>query len=119
MQQEHPELGKAEKKQICRCLDFQKLSPEVRAHAVKNEHLPLRTVVQVLFFEQEKGSTAATTHRRQASVEQLEDRQQASAGAEMQRQPRSDWRSAPGTSQKPSRVEPSFKVSEDKGKEIS
>ncbi|KAL0398915.1 UNVERIFIED_CONTAM: BTB/POZ domain-containing protein [Sesamum radiatum] len=54
---EHPELSKIEKKQLCRVLDCQKLSPEVRAHAVRNEHLPLRTVVQVLFFEQEKGNS--------------------------------------------------------------
>ncbi|OWM85661.1 BTB/POZ domain-containing protein At5g47800 isoform X2 [Punica granatum] len=53
---EHPDLEKAEKKRLCRVLDCQKLSPEVRAHAVKNERLPLRTVVQVLFFDQEKSS---------------------------------------------------------------
>ncbi|KAL0353338.1 UNVERIFIED_CONTAM: BTB/POZ domain-containing protein [Sesamum angustifolium] len=53
---EHPELSKTKKKQLCRVLDCQKLSPEVRAHAVRNEHLPLRTVVQFLFFEQEKGN---------------------------------------------------------------
>ncbi|KAJ6921306.1 hypothetical protein NC652_015268 [Populus alba x Populus x berolinensis] len=52
----HPDLSKADKKRLCRNLDCQKLSPEVRTHAVKNERLPLRTVVQVLFFEQEKGS---------------------------------------------------------------
>ncbi|CAI0374211.1 unnamed protein product [Linum tenue] len=50
---EHPDLSKADRKRLCRTLDCQKLSPEVRAHAVKNERLPLRTVVQVLFFEQE------------------------------------------------------------------
>ncbi|KAK8591920.1 hypothetical protein V6N13_062514 [Hibiscus sabdariffa] len=59
---EHPDVSKAEKKRLCRMLDCQKLSPEVRAHAVKNERLPLRTVVQVLFFEQESGSRA-TTHK--------------------------------------------------------
>ncbi|WCJ28217.1 Phototropic-responsive NPH3 family protein [Euphorbia peplus] len=53
---EHPDLSKADKKRLCRNLDCQKMSPEVRAHAVKNERLPLRTVVQVLFFEQEKGN---------------------------------------------------------------
>lgn len=52
-------MNKAEKKRLCRMLDCQKLSPEVRAHAVKNERLPLRTVVQVLFFEQERGSGKA------------------------------------------------------------
>ncbi|KAK9267935.1 hypothetical protein L1049_010372 [Liquidambar formosana] len=59
---EHPDLSKAEKKRLCRILDCQKLSPEVCAHVVKNERLPLRTVVQVLFFEQERGSKA-TSHK--------------------------------------------------------
>ncbi|KAE7995190.1 hypothetical protein FH972_000017 [Carpinus fangiana] len=57
---EHPDLNKGDKKRLCRSLDCQKLSPVVRAHAVKNERLPLRTVVQVLFFEQERGSKETT-----------------------------------------------------------
>ncbi|RYR12130.1 hypothetical protein Ahy_B04g069670 isoform B [Arachis hypogaea] len=52
----HPDLGKAEKRRLCRILQCQRLSPEARAHAVKNELLPLRTVVQLVYFEQEKGS---------------------------------------------------------------
>ncbi|KAI4296075.1 hypothetical protein L6164_036064 [Bauhinia variegata] len=60
---EHPELSKADKKRLCRILDCQKLSPEVRAHAVKNEFLPLRTVVQLLYFEQEKGSKPTTSNK--------------------------------------------------------
>ncbi|XP_045818040.1 BTB/POZ domain-containing protein At5g47800 isoform X1 [Trifolium pratense] len=60
----HPDLSKADKKRLCGILDCQKLTPEVRGHAVKNELLPLRTVVQLLYFEQEKGSTAnATSHK--------------------------------------------------------
>ncbi|CAK9177161.1 unnamed protein product [Ilex paraguariensis] len=53
---EHPDLTKAERKHLCHVLDCQKLSPAVCAHVVRNERLPLRTVVQVLFFEQEKGA---------------------------------------------------------------
>ncbi|CAH2045982.1 unnamed protein product [Thlaspi arvense] len=52
----HPEISKDEKKRLCRSLDCQKLSSEVRAHAVKNERMPLRTVVQALFFDQESSS---------------------------------------------------------------
>lgn len=52
----HPEISKEEKKRLCRSLDCQKLSAEVRAHAVKNERMPLRTVVQALFFDQESSS---------------------------------------------------------------
>ncbi|CAN8267064.1 unnamed protein product [Cochlearia groenlandica] len=55
----HPEFSKEEKKRLCRSLDCQKLSAEVRAHAVKNERMPLRTVVQALFFDQESGSKGA------------------------------------------------------------
>ncbi|OVA06707.1 NPH3 domain [Macleaya cordata] len=53
---EHIDISKAEKKRLCRILDCRKLSPEVCAHVARNERLPLRTVVQVLFFDQERGS---------------------------------------------------------------
>ncbi|CAH8384195.1 unnamed protein product [Eruca vesicaria subsp. sativa] len=56
----HPEISKEEKKRICRSLDCQKLSAEVRAHAVKNERMPLRTVVQAIFFDQESSSKEAS-----------------------------------------------------------
>ncbi|KAL1566902.1 BTB/POZ domain-containing protein-like protein [Salvia divinorum] len=56
----HPDVSKANKKHLCSFLDCQKLSPEVRSHASKNERLPLRTVVQVLFFEQEKSNTTSS-----------------------------------------------------------
>ncbi|XP_027184340.1 BTB/POZ domain-containing protein At5g47800 isoform X1 [Coffea eugenioides] len=52
---EHPGLAKADKKQLCRILDCQKLPPEIRLHAVRNENLPLRTIVQALFFDQGRG----------------------------------------------------------------
>lgn len=48
-------MSKTQKKHLCQVLNCQKLSPEVCAHAVRNERLPLRTVVQVLFFNQETG----------------------------------------------------------------
>ncbi|KAK1424121.1 hypothetical protein QVD17_19436 [Tagetes erecta] len=57
---EHPQTSKEEKKHLCSILDCQKLSAEARAHAVKNERLPLRTVVQVLFFEHEKQGSKST-----------------------------------------------------------
>lgn len=57
---EHPETSKEEKKQLCSIIDCQKLSPGVCAHAVKNEKLPLRMVVQVLFFDQERSGSKAT-----------------------------------------------------------
>nr|XP_043623182.1 BTB/POZ domain-containing protein At1g67900 [Erigeron canadensis]XP_043623183.1 BTB/POZ domain-containing protein At1g67900 [Erigeron canadensis] len=48
----HPNLNKTERKRICRILDCKKLSMEVCMHAAQNELLPLRVVVQVLFYEQ-------------------------------------------------------------------
>lgn len=74
---EHPELTKAEKKLLCRVLDCQKLSQEVCAHAVRNERLPLRTVVQVLFFEQDRGVARPTANQKlQPDSEVSHSRQQ-------------------------------------------
>ncbi|CAM8943465.1 unnamed protein product [Rhodiola kirilowii] len=55
---EHPNLPKEDKRSLCSILDCENLSHDVTAHAVKNELLPLRTVVQVLFFEQEKAANS-------------------------------------------------------------
>lgn len=52
----HPELSKCERKRICRILDCRKLSMEACMHAAQNEMLPLRVVVQVLFFEQARAA---------------------------------------------------------------
>ncbi|XP_022744106.1 BTB/POZ domain-containing protein At5g03250-like isoform X2 [Durio zibethinus] len=48
----HPWLTDSEKEQICCLMNCQKLSLEARTHATQNERLPLRVIVQVLFFEQ-------------------------------------------------------------------
>lgn len=48
----HPWISEGEREEICSILECQKLTPEACAHATQNERLPLRTVVQVLFFEQ-------------------------------------------------------------------
>ncbi|XP_042038932.1 BTB/POZ domain-containing protein NPY5-like isoform X2 [Salvia splendens] len=55
---EHPALTKSEKKRICRLMDCRKLSADACAHAVQNERLPLRVVVQVLFLEQTRATAA-------------------------------------------------------------
>ncbi|KAL0408562.1 UNVERIFIED_CONTAM: BTB/POZ domain-containing protein, partial [Sesamum radiatum] len=54
----HPELNKSERKRLCRILDCKKLSVEACMHAAQNEMLPLRVVVQVLFFEQARAAMA-------------------------------------------------------------
>ncbi|PIM97983.1 hypothetical protein CDL12_29540 [Handroanthus impetiginosus] len=57
---EHSMITKREKKRVCRLMDCRKLSAEACAHAVQNERLPLRVVVQVLFFEQAIAAAAAS-----------------------------------------------------------
>ncbi|RDX64219.1 BTB/POZ domain-containing protein, partial [Mucuna pruriens] len=54
----HQWMTESEKEQICRLVNCQKLSLEASTHAAQNERLPLRVVVQVLFFEQLKLRTS-------------------------------------------------------------
>ncbi|CAN4083010.1 unnamed protein product [Withania somnifera] len=55
---EHPGITKSERKRICKLMDCRKLSAEACLHAVQNERLPLRVVVQVLFFEQARATSS-------------------------------------------------------------
>ncbi|KAI3985937.1 hypothetical protein MKX01_039019 [Papaver californicum] len=48
----HPCVTDEEREKICGVMDYQKLTLEACTHAAQNERLPLRAVVQVLFFEQ-------------------------------------------------------------------
>ncbi|KAG6471392.1 BTB/POZ domain-containing protein At5g66560-like [Zingiber officinale] len=48
----HPRMSDEERERVCGAMDCQKLTLEACTHAAQNERLPLRTVVQVLFFEQ-------------------------------------------------------------------
>ncbi|KAK8674385.1 hypothetical protein V6N13_112677 [Hibiscus sabdariffa] len=48
----HQGIQDADKKKLCKLIDFQKLSQEVGAHAAQNERLPLQSIIQVLYFEQ-------------------------------------------------------------------
>ncbi|XP_010531578.1 PREDICTED: BTB/POZ domain-containing protein At1g67900-like [Tarenaya hassleriana] len=52
----HPDLNKTERKRLCRILDCKKLSMEACMHAAQNEMLPLRVVVQVLFYEHSRAA---------------------------------------------------------------
>ncbi|KAG6515382.1 BTB/POZ domain-containing protein At1g67900-like [Zingiber officinale] len=52
----HPELDKNSRKHLCRMLDCKKLTVEACMHAAQNELLPLRVVLQVLFFEQSRAA---------------------------------------------------------------
>ncbi|XP_019195514.1 PREDICTED: BTB/POZ domain-containing protein At5g66560 isoform X2 [Ipomoea nil] len=48
----HPWISEEERERICGVMDCQKLTLEACTHAAQNDRLPLRAVVQVLFFEQ-------------------------------------------------------------------
>ncbi|XP_045802703.1 BTB/POZ domain-containing protein At5g03250-like [Trifolium pratense] len=48
----HTWLRDSEREQLCRLMNCQKLSLEASSHVAQNERLPLRVIVQVLFFEQ-------------------------------------------------------------------
>ncbi|KAK1422000.1 hypothetical protein QVD17_24821 [Tagetes erecta] len=48
----HPWLTESDREKICGVMDWRKLTLEACTHAAQNERLPLRAVVQVLFFEQ-------------------------------------------------------------------
>lgn len=58
---EHPAINKGEKKRICKLMDCRKLSVDACLHAVQNERLPLRVVVQVLYFEQLRTAASSGT----------------------------------------------------------
>ncbi|XP_024014185.1 BTB/POZ domain-containing protein NPY4 isoform X2 [Eutrema salsugineum] len=57
---EHSGISKSEKKRICGLMDCRKLSAEACEHAVQNERLPMRVIVQVLFFEQIRANGSST-----------------------------------------------------------
>lgn len=50
----HPALNDVERKKVCGVMDCQKLSREACAHAAQNDRLPVQTVVQVLYYEQQR-----------------------------------------------------------------
>lgn len=56
--QAHPWLSDKEKEDLCGVIDYQKLSIHACTHASQNDRLPLRVVLQVLFFEQLQLRTA-------------------------------------------------------------
>lgn len=69
---EHLELSKEERKRLCRVIDCRKLSADARSDAIANDRLPLRTIVQLLFVEQEKvrqASSSRGTPLHRASIE--------------------------------------------------
>ncbi|CAO2035453.1 unnamed protein product [Urochloa humidicola] len=54
----HPEMDKSSRKKLCRVLNCRKLSETASMHAAQNDLLPLRVVVQVLFFENARAASS-------------------------------------------------------------
>lgn len=50
----HPTLSDIERKRVCSLMNCEKLSNEACAHASQNDRLPVQTVVQVLYYEQQR-----------------------------------------------------------------
>ncbi|OEL26531.1 hypothetical protein BAE44_0012450 [Dichanthelium oligosanthes] len=59
----HPRASKEERRSLCRLIDARKLSAEAAAHAVQNDRLPVRCVVQVLFLSEHGGGGKLSHHR--------------------------------------------------------
>ncbi|KAE8732556.1 BTB/POZ domain-containing protein NPY1 [Hibiscus syriacus] len=53
---EHPSLTKAERKKLCGLMDVKKFTTDASMHAAQNDRLPLRVVVQVLYFQQARAA---------------------------------------------------------------
>jgi hypothetical protein len=79
--QEHPGISKSERKRICNLMDCKKLSVDACMHAMQNDRLPLRVVVQVLFFEQVRvaASSGSSTPDLPKSIRDLNNGSQRSS----------------------------------------
>ncbi|KAM7507172.1 hypothetical protein LguiA_017625 [Lonicera macranthoides] len=62
----HPSLSDIERKKVCSIMECQKLSREACAHAAQNDRLPVQTVVQVLYYEQQRLREGLTGEESQA-----------------------------------------------------
>ncbi|KAL9404601.1 hypothetical protein Peur_001573 [Populus x canadensis] len=78
---EHPGISKSERKRICKLMDCKKLSVDACMHAMQNDRLPLRVVVQVLFFEQVRvaASSGSSTPDLPKSIRDLNNGSQRSS----------------------------------------
>ncbi|KMT13794.1 hypothetical protein BVRB_4g081670 [Beta vulgaris subsp. vulgaris] len=48
----HPNLTEEERKEVCRAMEYHKLSQEAREHAMKNDRLPLSMTTQFILLKQ-------------------------------------------------------------------
>ncbi|KAL9241537.1 hypothetical protein vseg_015640 [Gypsophila vaccaria] len=68
----HPSLQEHDRKRLCRIMNCQKLSFDACMHIAQNERLPLKTVIQVLFSEQEKMRIAMQDKEKEESIDDCE-----------------------------------------------
>ncbi|KAJ3677195.1 hypothetical protein LUZ60_002919 [Juncus effusus] len=73
---EHQDITKSDKKLLCSLMDVKKLSTQGSIHAAQNDRLPLRVVVQVLFFEQQRTPPPKSGKLNSIHEENVEDNQE-------------------------------------------
>lgn len=66
-------MTKAERKKICGLMDVKKLTLDASMHAAQNELLPLRVVVQVLYFEQVRAASVVQRREDSNSITNAEE----------------------------------------------
>lgn len=62
-------MTKAERKKLCSAMNVKKLTANASMHAAQNDRLPLRVVVQVLFFEQVRTASIVQNTNSSGSLE--------------------------------------------------
>lgn len=77
---EHPTMSKPEKKNLCSLMDVKKFTAGASMHAAQNERLPVRIVVQVLFFEQVRSTPAVQLMTKSSHDESLDSNKTAEEG---------------------------------------
>ncbi|XP_042003410.1 BTB/POZ domain-containing protein NPY1-like [Salvia splendens] len=70
---EHSGITKSEKKILCGLMDVKKLTTDATMHAAQNDQLPLRVVVQVLFFEQARAAVATHAFSEKSLSKQMDE----------------------------------------------
>lgn len=63
----HPSASLEDRSMVCRSLNCQKLSQGACAHAVQNDMMPLRLIVQAMFMQQLQTRSVLTSHIESAS----------------------------------------------------
>ncbi|XP_024178597.1 BTB/POZ domain-containing protein At1g30440 [Rosa chinensis] len=65
--QYHPNLAEPEREQICQSLNCENLTPEVRIQAANSRNLPLRTVVELFYLNNQELKDEVEEHKNRIS----------------------------------------------------